>query len=236
MSSSDPTITSVLKETRTFPPPPEFAAKAHDQEPGRVRTALAARQGRSGGLLGRTGRVAGLVQALGQGARLERAARPVVRRRQAQRQRQLPRPPSRRAAPQQGRHHLGRRAGRQPRPDLPGCCTARSASSPTSSRARASKAGDRVTIYMPMVPELAIAMLACARIGAMHSVVFGGFSADAVADRNNDAKARLRHHRRRRLAARQGRAAQAERRCRPWRSRRPSRSASSSTAAISRST
>jgi acetyl-CoA synthetase len=53
------------------------------------------------------------------------------------------------------------------------------------------KAGDRVTIYLPMVPEAVIAMLACARIGATHSVVFGGFSADAVADRNNDAKARL---------------------------------------------
>jgi acetyl-CoA synthetase len=53
------------------------------------------------------------------------------------------------------------------------------------------KAGDRVTIYMPMVPEAAIAMLGCARIGAAHSVVFGGFSAEAVADRNNDAKARL---------------------------------------------
>ncbi|MBI3409462.1 MAG: acetate--CoA ligase [Planctomycetes bacterium] len=53
------------------------------------------------------------------------------------------------------------------------------------------KASDRVTIYMPMIPELAIAMLACARIGATHSIVFGGFSADAVADRNNDAKARL---------------------------------------------
>jgi len=51
--------------------------------------------------------------------------------------------------------------------------------------------GDRVTIYMPMVPELPIAMLACARIGAAHSVIFGGFSAEAVADRNNDAKARL---------------------------------------------
>jgi acetyl-CoA synthetase len=51
--------------------------------------------------------------------------------------------------------------------------------------------GDRVTLYMPMVPELAIAMLACARIGATHSVIFGGFSADAVADRNNDARARL---------------------------------------------
>ena len=56
-------------------------------------------------------------------------------------------------------------------------------------------------------------MLACARIGATHSVVFGGFSADAVADRNNDAKSQARHHRRRRLAARQGRAAEGERRC-----------------------
>ncbi len=51
--------------------------------------------------------------------------------------------------------------------------------------------GDRVTIYLPMIPELPIAMLACARLGAVHSVVFGGYSAEAVADRNNDAKARL---------------------------------------------
>jgi len=51
--------------------------------------------------------------------------------------------------------------------------------------------GDRVTLYMPMVPELAIAMLACARIGAPHSIIFGGFSADAVAERNNDAKAKI---------------------------------------------
>jgi acetyl-CoA synthetase len=52
-------------------------------------------------------------------------------------------------------------------------------------------AGDRVTIYMPLVPELAVAVLACARIGATHSVVFGGFSSEAIADRNNDAKAKL---------------------------------------------
>ena len=44
---------------------------------------------------------------------------------------------------------------------------------------------------MPMVPELAIAMLACARIGAVHSVIFAGFSAEAIADRNNDAQAKL---------------------------------------------
>ena len=53
------------------------------------------------------------------------------------------------------------------------------------------ESGDRVTLYMPMVPELAIAMLACARIGATHSIIFGGFSAEAISDRNNDAAAKL---------------------------------------------
>ena len=51
--------------------------------------------------------------------------------------------------------------------------------------------GDRVTIYMPMVPELPIAMLACARIGAIHSVVFSGFSVQALTDRANDAKSKV---------------------------------------------
>src|SRR5262249_7366305 len=53
------------------------------------------------------------------------------------------------------------------------------------------KKGDVATLYMPLLPELAIAMLACARIGVVHSVVFGGFSAEAIADRNNDAKAKV---------------------------------------------
>ncbi|MEW4451629.1 acetate--CoA ligase [Bremerella sp. JC817] len=51
--------------------------------------------------------------------------------------------------------------------------------------------GDRVSLYMPMVPELAIAMLACARIGAIHSVIFAGFSAESIAERNNDAQAKV---------------------------------------------
>ncbi len=51
--------------------------------------------------------------------------------------------------------------------------------------------GDRVALYMPMVPELAVAMLACARIGAPHSIVFGGFSADSLRDRINDAGCKL---------------------------------------------
>ncbi len=53
------------------------------------------------------------------------------------------------------------------------------------------KRGDVVSIYMPLTPELPIAMLACARIGAIHSVIFAGFSAEAIADRNNDAQAKL---------------------------------------------
>ncbi|MFN4241972.1 MAG: acetate--CoA ligase [Tepidisphaerales bacterium] len=55
-------------------------------------------------------------------------------------------------------------------------------------KARGVKKGDRVTIYMPMVPEAAMAMLACSRIGAVHSVIFGGFSAQAIADRVEDAR------------------------------------------------
>jgi acetyl-CoA synthetase len=51
--------------------------------------------------------------------------------------------------------------------------------------------GDRVIIYMPMIPEAAIAMLACARVGAIHSVVFAGFSATALADRINDCQAKM---------------------------------------------
>lgn len=53
------------------------------------------------------------------------------------------------------------------------------------------KDGDTVAVYMPMIPELPIALLACARIGAIHSVIFGGFSATALADRINDAKSKF---------------------------------------------
>lgn len=58
-------------------------------------------------------------------------------------------------------------------------------------KAQGIKKGDRVCIYMPMIPELAIAVLACARIGAIHSVVFGGFSAQSIADRINDSQCRM---------------------------------------------
>ena len=72
--------------------------------------------------------------------------------------------------------------------------------------------GDRVAIYMPMIPELPVAMLACARIGAPHSVVFGGFSADSLSDRINDAECKVVDHRRRRLRRGAVPPAQAQRR------------------------
>ena len=58
-------------------------------------------------------------------------------------------------------------------------------------KAIGAKKGDRVTIYMPMIPEAAVAMLACARIGAVHSVVFGGFSPDALAGRIHDCESNI---------------------------------------------
>ncbi|GAI97189.1 unnamed protein product, partial [marine sediment metagenome] len=53
------------------------------------------------------------------------------------------------------------------------------------------KKGDRVAVYLPMVPELPIVMLACARIGAIHSVIFGGFSSDAIEGRINDSDCKM---------------------------------------------
>ncbi|WP_374575296.1 acetate--CoA ligase [Phenylobacterium sp.] len=58
-------------------------------------------------------------------------------------------------------------------------------------KAKGVKKGDRVTIYLPMIPQAAIAMLACARIGAVHSVVFGGFSPDSIADRIKDCESKI---------------------------------------------
>ena len=72
--------------------------------------------------------------------------------------------------------------------------------------------GDRVAIYLGMVPELPIAMLACARIGAAHSVVFGGFSSTSLADRIDDAACKVLITARRRVAQGPGRAAEGQRR------------------------
>ena len=86
-----------------------------------------------------------------------------------------------------------------------------------AARRSASARGDRVLIYMPMIPEAVFAMLACARIGAIHSVVFGGFAAASLATRIDDARPKVDGHRRRRHARRQGRSrtsTSSTRRCR----------------------
>ena len=85
----------------------------------------------------------------------------------------------------------------------------RRARSPVRSRRAAWRKGDRVVIYMPMVPEAAIAMLACARLGAVHSVVFGGFAAAELAARIADAKPKRDRHRLLRARARAHREVQA---------------------------
>ena len=69
-------------------------------------------------------------------------------------------------------------------------CTTKSARFANVLKARGVKKGDRVTIYLPMIPEAAYAMLACARIGAIHSVVFGGFSPDSLAGRITDCQSK----------------------------------------------
>ena len=71
------------------------------------------------------------------------------------------------------------------------CCTSEVSRFAAALKRLGVKKGDRVALYMPMVPELAISLLACARLGATHSVVFGGFSSDALRDRINDAQAKV---------------------------------------------
>ena len=205
-------IQSVLKEARVFPPPAGVQPRGARVERRPARRAAARRRARPGGVLGRHRQGAALVHALAAGARVEPAVRQVVRRRHDQPLLQLPRPAPRHLAAQQGGDHLGGRAGRQPRPHLPDLHREVCRFANVLQAASASKPGDRVGIYMPMIPELAIAMLACARIGATHTVVFGGFSAEALRDRHQRRAGQGRDHRRRRLPPRRRRAAQGQRR------------------------
>ncbi len=130
-----------------------------------------------------------------------------------QRRLQLRRPPPRDAR-RPGRDHLG---GRRPR-RVERKITYRELHErglplrQRPARRAASGKGDRVTIYLPMIPEAAYAMLACARIGAVHSVVFGGFSPDSLAGRIEDCAVDARHHRRRGPARRPEGPAQGQRR------------------------
>ena len=195
----------LLREHRVFPPP-DGVPRAGDCQ---GRRHLRRGRARSGSVLGRVCRRARMVAAVGPRARLAAAAREVVRRRPAQRQRQLRRSPRPRRAAQQGGDHLGRRAGRSPhahllRP-LPRSLAVRQR--PEVARRRRRAIASRSTCRS--FPSWPSRCSACARIGAVHSVVFGGFSAESLRDRINDAAGAPADHRRRRLSPRPDRAAQA---------------------------
>ena len=143
------------------------------------------------GLLGRAGEAHPLGQAVHEGARLlEAAVRPVVRRRRDQPVPQRGRPPPRGARRSEGAGLDLHRSRQDAVVHLPGAhgevnrVAAMMQSLGVSS-------GDRVIIYMPNIPEAVFAILACARIGAVHSVVFGGFAAASLAARIDDARPAL---------------------------------------------
>ena len=181
-------IDSTLRENRVFPPPPEFSAKAHIKSLEEYEALYKQSIDDPESFLGRGGRGAALVQAVGQGAGVESALGQVVCGRQAESELQLRGPP-----------RAGCARGTRPRiiwegePGEIRRLTYAELHVEVQKFANALKAlgikkGDRVAVYMGMTPELAIALLACARIGAVHSVIFGGFAANAIADRVNDSE------------------------------------------------
>ena len=184
-----PNIDSILIETRSFPPPPEFSKNAHIKSKEEYDKNLRPRCCRSGSLLGRDCARAALVQALGQGPGVE---------------------------PRRGRSGSSAASSTCPTTASTGTCEtwrknkaaiiwegepgevrtctyqqllAEVQKFANVLKSLGIKSGDRVAIYMGMCPELPIAMLACARIGALHSVIFGGFSANALVDRITDQEA-----------------------------------------------
>ena len=170
-----------MLEQERFEPPAEFRERALWSDPAVYERG----GGRPGGLVAAPGERAAR---LGRGAergprRLQPALLQVVRRRQAQRLGELPRPPRRgRAAASASPTTGAARRARSATSPTPSCSPTPSAS-PTRCKDLGVGKGDVVGIYLPMIPEVVVAMLACARIGAMHNVVFGGFSAEAVRER-----------------------------------------------------
>ena len=183
MSSDATAIEALFDETRSFPPPHDFAeqanAKRGDLRGGRTRLP---------GVLGIVGAQARVDDAVHDHARMERTVREMVRRRGG-------------STPSVNCLDRHVRAGKGDQIAFyfegePGdrrtvtyaqllddvCRFA------NGLRKLGIRKGDRVAIYMPMIPELPVALLACARIGAAHSVIFGGFSPESIVDRVNDAQ------------------------------------------------
>ena len=184
----EPGLENLLTEDRRFPPSPEFAAQANAQHDlyawaNADRPSFWADQARE---------LLELGEAVRGGPRLvERAVRALVRRRDAERGVQRGRPARRGGQRRPRRPALRGRGRRHPHDHLRGPA-ARGLQGRERVHARSASApGDRVAIYLPLIPEAVVTMLACARIGAPHSVVFGGFSAEALSTRINDAEAKL---------------------------------------------
>ena len=216
MTHDKANITSVLKETRLFPPPAEFAAEAHVKSLAEYEKLWQWAKDDPDGFWAEQAEVARLVSASGTRCWTGRSRTPSGSSAASSTPattawiaictgRAATRPRSSGKASRAIRRVLTL-PGSAPR----GLQVRQRAEEPGHpSRATASRSTCR------WCPELAIAMLACARIGAVHSVVFGGFSRRGRRRSQQRRQGQAGHHRRRRLAARQGRAAQAERRCRP---------------------
>ena len=203
------TLSALLQEGRTFPPPAGLRARTRwSPTPSVYDDAERDWQG----FWAHAGARARLAPRVGHDPRLGAAVREVVRRRQAERLGELPRPPRRTPATATRSRSTGRASPATAARSPTRSCSTRRRRVANLLRELGVAKGDRVAIYMGMVPETVAAMLACARIGAAHSVVFGGFTAQSLKDRINDAEARVLDHRRRRVAARLGRRAEGDRR------------------------
>ena len=179
-------LDSSLRENRVFPPPAEFAAKAHIKSLAQYEEMYRRSVEKPEEFWADAARELDWFAPWTKVIDGEAAARQVVHQRKAEPLAQLRRPPRARRSQGQGRAPVGGRTRRGPQADLRANCISRCSASPMYLKGLGVKRGDRVAIYMGMSPELAIAMLACARIGAVHSVIFGGFAAHAISDRVND--------------------------------------------------
>ncbi len=204
-------LDSSLRENRVFVPPAEFAAKARIKSLAEYEAMYRRSVEQPEEFWADAAKELDWFAPWTKVLRGRGSPRKVVRRRKAESLPQLRRPPCTRLPQGQGRPDLGGRARRSPQTYLRRTARAGAAFANVL-KGLGIKRGDRVAIYMGMSPELAIAMLACARIGAVHSVIFGGFAAHAISDRVNDSAVRRRHHAGHQLSPRHRSQAQGDRR------------------------
>ena len=199
-------------EEKPIPPPEEFSKKAHVGSLEEYRKMYDRRAGRSRSLLGRTGQAPALVRSPAESPGMETAPREMVRRRQAKRLLQLRGPPSAKRTPISPPSCGKPKTARPSSSPLPSCTNA-SARFANVLESLGVKPGDCIAIYMPMIPELAIAMLA---MRAHRRRAFRGFrrvQRHGAGRPHRRRKSQGADHRRRRIPPRKNRSAQGNRRC-----------------------